>query len=66
MNIIAYEINLRTDEMKKYFNLLSKLDDNLELLQKEINISFKQDDIKKAAKIKSLINNIKFNLITKL
>ena len=52
--------------MEKYFNLLSKLDDNLELLQKEINISFKQDDIKKAAKIKSLINNIKFNLITKL
>ena len=52
--------------MKKYFNLLSKLEDNLELLQKDINVSFKQEDINKAAKIKNLINNIKFRLITKL
>lgn len=52
--------------MKKYFNLLSKLDDKLELLQKDILISYKEDDIIKATKIKNLINSIKFRLITKL
>jgi hypothetical protein len=52
--------------MKKYFNLLSKLDDKLELLQKDILISYKKEDIIKADKIKNLINNIKFRLITKL
>lgn len=52
--------------MNKYYNLLSKLDNKLELLQKDILISYKEDDIIKATKIKNLINNIKFRLITKL
>ena len=52
--------------MNKYYNLLSKLDDKLELLQNEIKLSYNQDDIIKASKIKNLINNIKFLIITKL
>lgn len=51
--------------MKKYFNLLVKLDDKLELLQKDILISYKKEDIIKASKIRNLINNIKFRLISK-